>query len=361
MANPLIVREVTIARAAILARHYILSNLKKSFAKRRSIMLWGAPGIGKTDITYQLADELFAEKSAIVRQLSGLHRVPLIDLRLNIREPVDLRGVPMPDKETGTTKWFSTDELPRVERDGEFGILMLDEINTASPQMMAVAMQLILEGRLGDYVLPPGWIIVAAGNRVGDRTAVQKMPNALKNRFSHIHIVPDADAYCAWAVQNDVAPVMIAFVRFRPALIHRMPAGDENAFPTPRSLTRAADFVDAPDDLRRDLMAGEVGDDVAGEIDGFIKLYSSIGSVQSILDNPDTAKLPVEPSQKYAICTALASKATRANFSKIMIYAARLDGEGQAVLIHDATLREPKLKETAAYSKWSVDNQHLIH
>jgi hypothetical protein len=354
-------REVTIARAKILAKHYILTNLGKSCAKRRSVMLWGAPGIGKTDITFQLAYELFADKSRIVRELAKLHPVPLIDLRLNIREPVDLRGVPVPDHATGTTKWFTPDELPRVDRDGEFGILMLDEINTASPQMMAVAMQLILEGRLGDYVLPPGWIIVAAGNRVSDRTAVQKMPTALRNRFSHIHIVPDVNAWVDWANCNGVAPEMVAFVRLRRELIHRMPKGDENAFPTPRSLTRAADFVDAPKDVRCDLLAGEVGDDVASEIDGFIDLYHSIGTLDDIVANPDTAKLPVEPSQRYAVCTGLARMATRANFSKIMVFADRLDGEGSTLLVHDATTIDPKLMETAAYSAWAVKNQHLMH
>jgi hypothetical protein len=136
-----------------------------------------------------------------------------------------------------------------------------------------------------------------------------------------------------------------------------MPQGDENAYPTPRSLTRAADFVDAPKDVRRDLMAGEVGDDVASEIDGFIDLYHSIGTLDDIIANPKTAKVPTEPSQRYAVCTGLASKANRANFSNIMVYAERLDGEGQTLLVHDATIRDAKLKETAAYSKWAVNQQ----
>jgi hypothetical protein len=140
-----------------------------------------------------------------------------------------------------------------------------------------------------------------------------------------------------------------------------MPQGDENAYPTPRSLTRAADFVDAPEDVRRDLMAGEVGDDVAGEIDGFIRLYDSLGSLEDIVLHPDTAAIPTEPSQRFAVCTGLARMADRSNFAKIMTYANRLDGEGSILLIHDAVTRNEKLKETSAYSAWAVKHQHVMH
>jgi MoxR-like ATPase len=329
-------REVTIARAAILTRHLI--------EKRHSVHLWGAPGIGKSDI---------------VRWIAKVLGWKLIEFRANLREPVDCRGIPVADLVAGVTKWLVPDELPRADRDGEFGILFLDELNTASPQMQAALFQLVLERRLGDYVLPDGWTIIAAGNRVGDRAAAQRMPTALRNRFAHIYVVPDVDAWVNWANSNNVAPEMVAFVRLRRELIHRMPVGDANAFPTPRSLTKAAEFVDAPEDVRRDLIAAHVGDDVASEIDGFLRLYKSLGSLEDILANPDTAKVPVEPSQKYAVATGLARLATRANFSKIMVYANRLDGEGQVLLIHDATMREPKLKETAGYSAWAVNNAHL--
>lgn len=336
MANPLIMREVTIARAAHLVRYKI--------AKRHSVFLWGAPGIGKSDIVREIARDL---------------KWTLIEFRANLREPVDCRGIPVADLKTGVTKWLVPDELPRADRDGENGILFLDELNTASPQMQAALFQLVLERKLGDYVLPDGWTIIAAGNRVSDRAAAQKMPTALRNRFAHFYITPDVNAWTDWAITNDVAVEMIAFVRFRPALIHKMPQGDENAFPTPRSLTKAAEYVDAPKDVRRDLIAAEVGDDCASEIDGFIDMYHSIGTLDDIIADPDNARIPTEGSQRYAVFTGLASKATRANFNKIMRYAERLDSEGQTLLIHDATTRDPKLKETAGYSRFAVNNQHV--
>src|SRR5262245_55463527 len=115
------------------------------------VMLWGAPGIGK---------------SSIVHQLGARTGRKVIEFRTNIREPVDVRGVPVADHATGTTKWFVPSELPQVERDGEEGYLFIDEINSGTLQMMAVMMGLVLEHKVGDYVLPQGWRIIAAGNRV---------------------------------------------------------------------------------------------------------------------------------------------------------------------------------------------------
>src|SRR5262245_18674290 len=152
------VHECTIADAATLMRIYTDES--------DAVMLWGAPGIGK---------------SAIVHQMAAMRRCKVIDLRLNIREPVDLRGIPVPNAKTRTTDWLTPSELPQVERDGATGILFLDEVNTASAQMMAVAMQLVLDRKVGDYVLPKGWVVVAAGNRTSDRASAQRMPTALRN------------------------------------------------------------------------------------------------------------------------------------------------------------------------------------
>jgi hypothetical protein len=332
------ISEVTIARAAILLRRYI--------AKKKSTMLWGPPGIGKSAIVYQIA--------------AGLDW-KVIDFRANIREPVDVRGIPVPDLKTGTTRWLTPDELPRVERDGEHGILFLDEINTASPQMMAVLFQLIWERKVGDYTLPDGWVIVAAGNRVSDRAAAQRMPTALRNRFAHIYVTVDVKAWCDWANANSVAPELVAFIRLRGKdVLHVMPRGDENAFPTPRSLTDSAEYVNEPKDVRLSLFAGCIGEGTAAEFDGFIELYRSFGSLEDIIADPKGAPVPTEPSARYAVCTGVARLANRKNLPAIIEYAKRLPRENQILVVHDATTRDPSLKETTAYGKWAVDNQDII-
>jgi hypothetical protein len=315
------------------------------------VMLWGPPGVGKSDI---------------VRQLGLETNRKVIEFRTNIREPVDVRGVPVPCEKTGTTRWFVPDELPQVERDGEFGILFIDEINSGSTQMMAVMFGLVLDRRVGEYELPRGWVIVAAGNRISDRAAAQRMPTALRNRFAHIFIVADIDAWCVWANANNVAPELVAFQRLRRGehngngVLHVMPKGDENAFPTPRSWTRCGKYVNAPKLHRVRLFASHVGDAYAAEFDGFVELYHSLGSLDDIVKNPKTAPLPTEPSQRYAVCTGLARLATKKTMPQIIEYAERLPRESQIMVVTDATRRDETLKNTAAYGAWAVSNQDVL-
>jgi AAA domain (dynein-related subfamily) len=329
--------EVTIAQAAELATIQI--------GKGKAVMFWGAPGIGKSDA---------------VRQIAATTGRNVIDFRTNLREPVDMRGIPVPCEETGTTKWFTPDELPQVERDGERGILFLDEINTCSPQMMAVCFGLVLDRKVGEYTLPPGWVIMAAGNRVADRAAAQRMPTALANRFAHHTIAPDVDAWANWANKNGIAPELVAFIRLRRELLHVMPKNGETCFPTPRSWAQCSDYMDAPKHLRLRLFASHVGDAYAAELDGFIELYRSLGSLADIIKDPAGAKVPTEPSARYAVCTGLARMAKPDNIAAIFAYAERLPRESQILVIHDATTREPKLKNTATYGKWAVANADLL-
>lgn len=308
-----------------------------------AVMLWGTYGIGK---------------SSIVRQLGERKKRKVITFMLSIREPVDMRGIPVTDPKTKTTVWYSPSELPQVERDGEEGYLFLDEINTA-PQMMPVAMQLVLDRKVGDYVLPPGWRIIAAGNRIGDRAAAQRMPTALRNRFAHIFIKPDVKAWCDWANQNNVAPEFVAFVRLK-QIIHVAIKGDENATLTPRSGVAASKYVNAPRKHRMRLFSAHIGDAFGAELDAFIELYRSIGSLEDIIANPATAKVPSEPSLRFAVCTGLGRLATRKTLPAIIEYAERLPRESQILVVHDATTRDESLMNTKAYGEWAVKNQDII-
>jgi len=335
-------RECTIAEAAVLLELYASAD--------DPVMLWGPPGLGKSDI---------------VRQFGVKSNRKVIEFRTNIREPVDVRGIPVPNEATGTTKWFVPDELPQVERDGEFGILFIDEINSGSTQMMAVMFGLVLDRKVGEYTLPPGWVIVAAGNRVSDKAAAQRMPTALRNRFAHVVVAPDVDAWCVWANQNDIAPELVAFQRLRrgenggKGVLHVMPTLDQNAFPTPRSWARCSKFVGAPAQHRMRLFAGHVGEAYAAELDGFIELYRSLGSLEDIVRDPQGAKVPTEPSTRYAVCTGLARLANKANIESVVEYSKRLPRESQVLVMHDATTRDAGLKNTAAYGRWAVENQDL--
>jgi hypothetical protein len=127
-----------------------LNNLVKN-SLQISTMIWGAPGIGKSSIVAQVAKE---------------HKIDFVDVRLSQLAPTDLRGLPV--AEDGISKWYPPEFLPHSGR----GILFLDELNMAPPAMQGMAQQLILDRRVGSYVVPEGWYVWAAGNRKEDRAAV---------------------------------------------------------------------------------------------------------------------------------------------------------------------------------------------
>ena len=126
-----------------------LTGLVKSDL-RLSIMIWGSPGIGK---------------SSIVAQVAQQENLQIIDLRLSQLAPTDLRGLPV--AENGVAKWFPPEFLPTSGK----GILFLDEINMATPAVQGIVQQLILDRQVGSYRVPEGWFIWAAGNRKSDRAA----------------------------------------------------------------------------------------------------------------------------------------------------------------------------------------------
>ena len=336
--------EVSMAEASELLECYT-ETINPHTGRYHSVMLWGDIGIGKTSVINQLAKRKGRK---------------LILFMTNIREPVDLRGIPQCDEATRTTVWYPPSELPQVERDGAEGYLYIDEINTGSQQMMAVCMQLVLEGRVGDYVLPPGWRVIASGNRVKDKAAAIRMPTALRGRFAHVYCKHDMQSWVSWATTAGVAPELIAFLRFRPEFLHVKMVGDQNASPSPRTWVAASTHVNAPKKHRLRLMAGHVGDAHAAEFDGFIDLYRSIGTLENIAKDPDSAPLPSDPSVRYATMTGLARITDRKNFANVIKYAKRLNHrESEILVVHDATLLQPKLKETSAYGDWAVNNQDL--
>ena len=160
---------------------------------------------------------------------------------------------------------------------------------------------------------------------------------------------------------NGVPQQVIAFIQFRPDLLHRMPNGDENAWPSPRSITRAGKYIDIAKEHRQAMFAMNIGDDVAGELEGFVRLYESIVSLDAIIADPKNAKLPDAADIRYAVAVGLARKATRQNFGKIIQYADRLPRESKMMLIHEATARDEDLKNVKAYSDWAVANGDLIY
>lgn len=322
---------------------------------KQPVMLHGQPGAGK---------------SQIVHQVANARGIKMIDLRLSQLDPVDLRGVP--SVKNHQTVWNAPDFLPS---DGA-GILFLDEINSAAQATQAAAYQLVLDRRLGDYVLPEGWAMVAAGNRATDRAIVNQMSSALKNRLVHLDFEVNLEDWCSWALTSNIATEVLAFIRFRPTLLNEFePRGDTKdeqkrmtqlkdakAFATPRSWEFMSKIVkQRPDaEVEFELYKGTVGEGCAAEFMGYLKYYRDLPNLDGILLNPGTAPVPNQPATLYALSTGLAAKATEDNMDRIVKYALRMPAEFQVLLVKDSVARDQKILNTKAFSEWAIKNGDVM-
>lgn len=314
------------------------------------IMLHGPMGIGKTEIADEVAEEM---------------KLPLIDWRTNLRDPVDARGIPMPNIKTRTTEWMMPSDLPfEGTSHPDKGILRLDEINTGSPQMMNVCLQLVLERRVGEHRLKKGWRIIATGNRAKDKASINRMGLPLKNRFAHFELTPDPDSFVAWGLKKGIDPRLLAFIRFtaKEGLLHMPPKDDDtHAFPTPRQWVLAAKYINQPRDIRPVLIGSLVGDTASSKLEGFLRVYHELPTAEEVMKTPSKARVPTEPAARFAVSMMVSREITRKNVNAALEYAKRLGREMEMHTVIDATTRDADLLHTSAYGKWAVENQDLLH
>jgi MoxR-like ATPase len=308
---------------------------------RQPVFIWGGPGVGKSDV---------------VREVAATKKVALKDIRALLLDPVDLRGLPFLSG-NGQAKWATPDFLPS----GGEGILFLDELNAATAMVQASCYQLVLDRKLGDYTLPDGWAIVAAGNRDSDRGATTRMPTPLRNRFTHLTFEVDVQEWCEWALRNSIRPEVIAFIRFRPELLSVFDR-DVNAFPSPRSWTFVSRILNsAPsEEVEHELFAGTVGDAAAIEFSAFLATFRNLPNIDAILMNPQREAVPETAAAQFAVAAALAHCATDINFDRICTYLARMPKEFNVMSVRDALLRQPAVQHTPAYTRWAIANHDVM-
>lgn len=337
------------------------------YGMRRPGFIWGPPGIGKSEIVAQAAQGIGAALAKDKK--SGLKHAEdfqLIDFRMALRDPTDIKGFPMPDTATGTMKFLRDAELPR---DGH-GILFMDELVSATPATQAAGMQLTLKNAkgqhaIGDYVLPEGFSIMAAGNRETDRGVVHRMPTPLANRFVHLEAECDPNAWIGWALENNISAELIAFIRFKEELLFKFdPKLDSKAFPTPRSWVTTEDIVNdgIPEDVKYHMIQGTVGQGPGSEYWAFRKMVNELPSLEEIRLDPKGTKLPDDKqmSARYAITTLMGAHTNDATFEAFLTYSSRMQPEFQCVFIKDALTRDPKTRTSKVYQKWALKNAEVV-
>ncbi len=257
------------------------------------LMVWGAPGIGK---------------SSILRSIAAEMEIGFIDVRLAQREPVDIRGLPVPDGDR--VRWLVSADWPRDP--ASRGIILFDELTAADRSLQVAAYEFILDRRLGElYQVPDGWYICGAGNRVEDSAVAMTMSSALANRFLHVELREDAELWIQWGLQNNIHPAVLGFIRFRPDLLfHQENENLERGWPSPRSWERVStmlhSFGSESETLLCKIIYGLVGNQIGVEFCVFRKISEELDNVYEVMTNPSKKiNVPEKADRKYAFCAAI--------------------------------------------------------
>jgi hypothetical protein len=301
--------------------------LIRAYEMRLPVFVWGAPGIGKSDtfkhVARALAAKMGLKYSDNPKDWQGADdKFVLIDTRASQEDPSDIRGLPDLDKETGRTKYYVPNWMP----DKGFGIILRDELNLAAPLVQASSYQLILDGRVGDYVLPgmeykelakakSWWVVFAAGNRIEDRASVFEMPVPLQNRFLMFHLSPGSPSTWneEWAAKNGVHGTIMAYLNFKPTMFHKIdPLSKEKTHCTARSWAMASKLIGKSENWM--LARHAVGTGVAYELLAFAELTNEI-DVDAVIAGKE--KFPERADQAHSVLGAIVDR-YRLNKKKLL-------------------------------------------
>ena len=288
--------------------------IKIAYNKKLPLFIWGAPGIGKSytnrESANEIARDLKLEYSEDIQDINKENKFMLLDIRVSQLDPSDLLGLPDLDREKGETRWLHPNWLPKKGQ----GIIFFDELNLAPPSIQASAYQLILDRRLGDYVLPDGYIIVGAGNRLEDKAHTFDMAVPLKNRFIHIELdVPFPEqgniksGWLKWASEHNIDTRILTYIAYLPSELYKFEESSKSpAFPTPRSWEYASKLINGVKDkkLIRMLVSSAVGDASASKFVEFIEIMENI-NLDEIMENPEKAGEIESIEQKFALLSLI--------------------------------------------------------
>lgn len=329
----------------------IKQAIRVALAADRPIMLWGPPGGGKTQVGRQVAAEPAIDS-------------PLYFLPTGMMESVDFRGIP--SLLDGRTTWNPPDFLP-----SERCILFADELPNADKGVQTPLLELCgppgPDGRrhCGDYTAPEGLRIIAAGNRIEDRAGAGRMISSLMDRFVHVDFEVDPIQWVGWGIDNGIRTEVLAFIRFRPELLSEFDPR-ERVSPTPRSWQAVSDLIPhiAEPEIEYGVFSGTVGEGAAAEFMAFLKIARELPDPDAVLMDPAGAIIPTEPASLYALCGALAYRASEHNAGPLVAYADRLksqdQGEFGVLLVTDAVRRDKDVTQTRAYIKWAAENTDVL-
>jgi hypothetical protein len=327
----------------------ISRSLDKLIESQIPVFVWGSPGIGK---------------SSIIKQIAVDKGLEFVDLRLSLLDPTDLKGIPFFDKDNNEAVWASPNFLPK--NPDSKGILFLDEINTAPPSVQASAYQLVLDRKVGDYELPKGWSIVAAGNHESDRGVVYRMPPPLANRFVHLSMEVSFEDWKGWAYENGIDSSIIAFLNYdNEKLFDFDPSKNQKSFPTPRSWEYVHKVLDSGVEptLLMEIISGAVGSDSATAFMSFRKVMHRLPNIEKLLANED---VEVEHDSQVlfaliaGIITNIKQNSSRDKIDNALKFSLTLPKEFSVMLVKDMQQNKINVEASTAWEDWVEEFAYLL-
>lgn len=335
----------------------------KAVNKFPSVMLWGAPGVGKSQGVRQIASNIEKE--------TGI-RVYVTDVRLLLFNPIDLRGIPVADMNKRLAVWLRP-KIFHMQSEDCFNILFLDEISAAPASVQAAAYQITLDRKVGEHKLPDNCIVIAAGNRVTDKSVAVKMPKALANRLLHIEIEGYFSSWHKWALTNNINHKVIGYLsENRNRLFGFDPSNDDLAFPTPRTWEMVSNILNSYDDdhiKSYPLIAGLVGNGPAAEFKSWCKVYANLPKIENIFNGTET-KVPSRTDELYALINSMTSYASSCKYDQVKIgnslnYAKGLPADYAELLLQNYSLLDKDysifLKQIPEYIDYARKRGSLIN
>lgn len=323
--------------------------LDASIKTHKPLCVWGDPGIGKTVITQDYAKN---------------NGMDLIVIQAVTLDPVDLRGLPSVHTREDNVRlcvWARPNFLPDQDKEKPT-LIFVDELNRAAMLTQNAVMRLVNERELGEYRLPDNAYVIAACNDTKNSKGVIATSEAMNNRFTHIFLEPDLDDWTHWALEADIHPMVVAFLRHSPQHFSDFQR-DHKAYASPRSWEAVSNYakLGLRDQIALPLYSGTIGT-AAVEYLAYEKLFKNLPSLEEIILRPATAPIPKEPSALIGIATALARKVDEKNIERIAQYLERKEFgiEYSTYCWVDMLRKDKSLSKTPTYTKMLLKNKSIF-
>ena len=327
-------------------------------------MLWGQPGVGKSQAIRQIASNITKDTGK---------KVNICDVRLLLFNPIDLRGIPVANESKTLAVWLKPQIFQMDPSDKVINILFLDEISAAPQSVQSAAYQITLDRTVGEHKLPDNCIVIAAGNRVSDKSVAYKMPKALANRLLHFNISTSFNNWKKWALHSNIHPLILGFLATRPDLLNTFDSSNESlAFSTPRSWEMVSNILNnISDDIDKvySLIAGLVGGSITFQLKTYVTVYTQLPKVDDIFAGKSVL-VPKKISEIFALSAMMVRRVKENQSDLIGIansikYASKFPADFGILLLEEYLAIDPtykkKLLMLPEFSRWLNANSSILN